>query len=137
MDRFCWIPSALQMALEKFDANQGSQPDMMCLGTLNHGTRCLRYSWATPGPSIVLLQGINLAALEHPWSMIISMLSKPSDLGKSVIRTINMYWNGPSPAGTSKHCRGAFLHGRFVLDSWHLAHPLTYCSMKSLSLGPS
>ncbi len=57
--------TALQMALEKFDANRGSQSDMMHLGTLNHGTRCLRYSRATPGPSIVLLQGMNLAALEH------------------------------------------------------------------------
>src|SRR6266436_9331898 len=124
------------MALEKFDANRGSQLDMMHLGTLNHGTRCLRYSWATPGLSIVLLQGMNLAALEHPWSTIVSMLSKPSDLGKSVIRSIDMYWKGPSPAGMSKCCRGAFLRGRFVLDSWHLVHPLTYCSTKSLSLGP-
>ncbi len=66
VDRFCWIPSALQMALEKFDVNQGSRSDMMHLGTPNHGTRCLRYSRVMPGPSIVLLQGMNLAALEHP-----------------------------------------------------------------------
>ncbi len=134
VDRFCWTPSALQMALEKFDANQGSQSDMMHLGTPNHGTRCLRYFWATPRLLIVLLQGINLAAFEHPWSMIMSMLSKPSDLGRSVIRSIDMYWNGPSPVGTSNRCRGAFLHGRFVLDSWHLAQPLMYCSTKSWSL---
>ncbi len=117
VDRFCWTPSALQMALEKFDVNRGSQSDMICLGTLNHGTRCLRYSWATPGPSIILLQGMNLAALEHPWSTIVSMLSKPSDLGRSVMRSMDMYWNGPSPAGTSKRCSGTFLRGRFVLDS--------------------
>ena len=131
VDKFCWTPSDLQMALEKFDANWGSWLDMMCLGTPNHGTRCLRYSWAMPGLSIILLQGMNLAAFEHPWLTMMSILSKLSDLGRSVIRSINMYWNRPSPAGTSKHCRGAFLHGRFVLDSWHLAQPLMYCSTKS------
>ncbi len=137
VDRFCWTPNALQTALEKFNAKCGSQSDMMRLGTPNHGTRCLRYSWAMPGPSIILLQGMNLAAFEHPWSTIVSMLSKPSDLGRSVMRSMNTYWNGPSPAGTLKRYRGAFLHGRFVLDFWHLAHPLTYCSTKSWSLGPS
>ncbi len=66
VDRFCWTPNALQMALEKFDVKCGSQSEMMCFGTLNQGTRCFRYSWAMPGPSIILLQGMNLAAFEHP-----------------------------------------------------------------------
>jgi len=136
VDWFYWTPNALQITLEKFDVKRGSQSDMMCFRTPNQGTRCFRYSWATPGPSIVLLQGMNLAAFKHPWSTIISMLSKPSDLGRSVMRSMDMYWNGPSPAGTLKCCSGAFLHGRFVLDSWHLVHPLMYCSMKSRSLGP-
>ena len=66
VNRFCWTPNALQMALEKFDVKHGSRSDMMCLGTPNHETRCSRYFWAMPGPSIVLLQGMNLAAFEHP-----------------------------------------------------------------------
>ncbi len=137
VDKFCWIPSALQMAFEKFDVKWGSQSDMMRLGTLNHGTRCLRYSWVMPGPSIVLWHGMNLAALKQPWSTIVSILSKLSDLGRSVMRSIDTYWKGPSPAGMSKCCRGAFFCGRFVLDSWHLVQPLAYCFMKSCSLGPS
>ncbi len=66
VDRFCWTPKALQMALKKFDVKHGSQSDMMHFETPNQGTRCFRYSWATPGPLIVLLQGMNLAAFEHP-----------------------------------------------------------------------
>jgi hypothetical protein len=52
--------------------------------------------------------------------------------GRSVIRSIATLWNGPSSAGTSRQYSGVFLrvHG-FV--SWHLAHPLTYSSIKALS----
>ena len=69
--------------------------------------------------------------------MIVRMESKPCDLGRSVIRFINTYWKGPSSTGVSKHCRGAFDRCTLVLDSWHCAHPFTYCSTNSWSLGPS
>ena len=69
--------------------NRGSQSEMILLGIPNHGTRCFKYSCATPGLSIVLQHGINLAALEQPWSTIVRMESYPLDLGKSMIRSID------------------------------------------------
>ena len=66
VDRFCWMPRLLQSVVENRDANLGSLSDMILFGTPNQGTRCFRYLSATPGPSIVLVQGMNLAALVHP-----------------------------------------------------------------------
>jgi hypothetical protein len=117
VDRFCWIPVSLQIAREKLDAKRGSLSEMIRLGRPNQGTRCRRYSLATPGPSISLVHGMNFAALEHPWSTMVRILSYPSDLGRSVMRSIDTYWKGPASTFTSKRCRGAFDRGRFVLDS--------------------
>jgi len=137
VERFCWIPSALHISFTNAEVNQGSQSEMILLGSPNQGTRCFRYSSATPVPSIIFVQGMNLAALEQPWSTIVRMESKPCDFGRSVIRSIDTYWKGPSSTGVSKCCRGAFDRCMLVLDSWQQAHPLTYCSTNSLSLGPS
>jgi len=137
VERFCWIPSALHISFANAEMNQGLRSEMILLGSPNHSTRCFRYLSATPVPSIVFVHGMNLAALEQPWSMIVRMELKPCNLGRSVIRSIDMYWKGPSSTGVLKHCRGAFDWCMLVLDSWQRAHPLTYCSMNSLSLGPS
>lgn len=118
------------------DANRGSRSEMIRLEVPNHGTRCFRYSCATPDPSIVLQHGMNLATLEHPWSTIVSIESYLSDLGRSVIRSMDTYWKGPSVGCVSKCCRVALVRGMFALDSWHFAHPLTYSSTNCLSLGP-
>ena len=118
------------------DVNWGSRSEMICFGSLNQGMRCFRYSRVTPVPLIVLLHGMNLAALEHPWSTIMRMESKPCDLGRSIIRSIDTYWKGPSSTGVSKCCRGALDRCTLVFDSWHCAQPLTYCSTNSCSLGP-
>jgi len=39
---------------------------MILLGIPNQGNRCCKYKLATPCPSMVLLQGMNFAALEQP-----------------------------------------------------------------------
>jgi len=137
VERFCWIPSALHISFTNAEVNRGSQSKMILLGSPNQGIRCFRYSSAMPVLSIVFVHGMNLAALEQPWLMIVRMELKPCDLGRSVIRSIDMYWNGPSSTGVSKRCRGAFDRCTLVLDSWQRAHPLTYCLTNSLSLGPS
>ena len=64
---------------------------MILFGRLNHGTRCFKYLLATPVPLIVLLHGMNLAALEHPWSTMVRMLSKPCNVGRSVMRSMDTY----------------------------------------------
>ena len=75
VERFCWMPLSLHIACEKLDTNQGSWWEIIRLGSPNQGVRCWRYSCATPGPSISFVHGMNLAALEHPWSMMVRMLS--------------------------------------------------------------
>jgi len=137
VERFCWIPSALHISFANAEVNRGSRSKIILLGSPNQGTRCFKYLSATPVPSIVFVQGMNLAALEQPWSTIVRIELKPCDLGRSVIRSIDMYWKGPSSTGVSKRCKGAFDQCTLVLDSWQQAHPLTYCSTNSLSLGPS
>jgi hypothetical protein len=102
VDRFCWIPVALQRAFVKWDANHGSRSEIILLGNPNQGIKCFRTLLATPCPSIVLLQGMNLAALVHPWSTMVRIESNPLDEGRSVIRSIDMYWKGPSSTGVSK-----------------------------------
>src|SRR5712691_11478733 len=128
VDKFCWIPRALHISLANAEVKRGSLSEMICWGSPNQGTRCRRYSLATPGPSIVLWQGINLAALEQPWSTMVSTESNPCDFGRSVMRSIETYWKGPSSTATSNCCSGAFKRWTLVLDSWHCAHPLMYSS---------
>jgi len=135
--RFCWIPSALHISFANAEVNQGLWSEIILLGSPNQGMRCFRYLSATPVPLIVFIHGMNLAALEQPWLTIVRMESKPCDLGRSVIRSIDTYWKGPSSTGVSKRCNGAFDWCTLVLDSWQQVHPLMYCSTNSLSLGPS
>ena len=107
MLRFCCIPVALHTALLKCNVNLGSQSEIMCLGIPNNGNRYLKYCAAMPSPSMVLLIGMNFAALEHPWSTMVRIASYFPDFGRSVIRSIETYWKGPSDTGVSKGCNGA------------------------------
>ena len=109
IDRFCFMPRLWHRVLEKCDMKQGSWSDMIHSGTPNQGTRCFRYSLAMPGLSMVLRHRINFAALEHPWSTMVKIESKPSDLGRSVIRSIDINWKGPFSTTVSKGCKGAFI----------------------------
>ena len=47
-----------------------------------------KYRVAIPGPVIMVEHGRNKAALEHPWSMIVRMVSLPCMFGRPVIRSI-------------------------------------------------
>src|SRR5712672_3311088 len=61
----------------------------------------------------------------------------PFDGGRSVIKSIDTYWKGPSVTCRLKGCKGARIRHVRVLDSWHFAHPCTYSSTVCMSLGPS
>src|SRR5712671_5206863 len=65
------------------------------------------------------------------------MESYPFDGGRSVIKSIDMYWKGPSMTCRSKGCKGARVRHVRVLDSWHFAQPCTYSLTICMSLGPS
>jgi hypothetical protein len=136
MERFCWMPRLLHSAVENRDANLGSLSEMILLGAPNHGTRCFRYSSATPGPSIILLHGMNFAALVHPWFTMVRMESNLLDFGRSMMRSIDTYWKGPCSTGVLNGWSGARSLLTFVLVSWHVGHPLTYLSTNCLSRGP-
>jgi hypothetical protein len=47
-----------------------------------------------PAPVMVVVQGRNIVPREHPWSTIVKIASKPSLLGKPVIRSMAMCENG-------------------------------------------
>src|SRR6266566_5339439 len=66
VDRFCETLSPAHKVLEKCDEKWGSRSDMILPGMPNQGMRCFKYSWATPGPLIVLWHGMNFATFEHP-----------------------------------------------------------------------
>ena len=66
MDKFCVIPSLVISAFLNWLVKWGSQLLIILEGNLNHCTMLSKYNWATPGSVIVVWQGRNRAALEHP-----------------------------------------------------------------------
>jgi len=52
------------------------------------------YSWAIPGPVIMVSHAKNMAAREHPWSTMVRMASFPFTGGNPVIKSIAIRWNG-------------------------------------------
>ena len=117
MLRFCLMPVALHTAFAKCPVNLGSLSDMMHFGMSKRGNKCLMYKVATPSPSMVLLHGMNLADLEHPWLTMVRMVLYFPDFGRLVIRSMEMYWKGPSSACVSKGCKGALWKLFLVLAS--------------------
>jgi hypothetical protein len=47
-----------------------------------------------PAPVMVVEQGRKIAAREHPWSTIVSMVSYPSLLGSPMMRSMAMWEKG-------------------------------------------
>jgi hypothetical protein len=66
LKRFCCIPKFLHIARENCDANRGSWSEIMRQGSPKNGSICFMYKHADSVPSIVLRQGINCVAFEHP-----------------------------------------------------------------------
>ena len=66
-------------------------------GSLNHHTMLSKYSCATPSLVIVVLQGRNIAAREHPWSTMVRMALCPLHSGNPVIRSMAIDWKGSVP----------------------------------------
>ena len=91
---FCCIWSFLHNALEKREVNQESQSEMILLGRPNHQYMCSMYNWATPSAVMVVIQGRNVAALVHPWSIMVSIVSFPLLFGSWVMRSIDTTLNG-------------------------------------------
>ena len=97
MERFWLIPNLVAKALAKCDVNRGSLSLMIFFRMPNHCTMLSKYSWATPAPVIVVLQGRNIAAQEHPWSTMVRMALWLRLSGSPVIRSMATLWNGRVP----------------------------------------
>src|SRR5216684_7418836 len=122
---FCWAPILVASPLPKWEVNRGSLSVMTFFGSPNHGYTFLRYKAAMPSPVIVVEHGRNRAAREHPWSTIVRMASFPLILGRPVIRSIAICWNGRESSRVVIWYKGIL--GRCVrfLFCWHVAHPAT------------
>ena len=88
VEMFQSIPSFIVMAFLNCKVNLGSLSEMILVGRPNHGYTFCRYSWAIPSLVMVVKQGMKIAALEQPWSTMVSMASFPFTWGKPVIRSI-------------------------------------------------
>jgi len=84
------------------------------------------YNFATPAASTVSLQGINIAALEQSWSVIVSIVSNPSDSGSLTIKSREMVWNGNALGSEVMGNSAGLLGFVLILDIWQVAHPLIY-----------
>ena len=74
--------------------NLGSLSEMTLVGIPNQGYTFCRYSWAIPGPVIVVEHGRKIATLEQPWSTMVSIMSFPFTWGRPIIRSIAICENG-------------------------------------------
>jgi hypothetical protein len=74
-ERFCLMPSFNARAFPKCEVNCRSQLLIILVGSLNYLYKCFRYNCMMPTLVIVMVQGMNVAALEHPWSTIVRMAS--------------------------------------------------------------
>ena len=125
VERFWLIPSLVASALAKCEVKRGSLSLMILLGMPNHRTTLSKYSWATPAPVIVVLQGRKIAAREHPWSTMVRMALWLRLSGSPVIRSIAMLWNGRVPAWLGIRYVGILCRCVRILFCWQVAHPLT------------
>ena len=85
----------------------------------------LKYSWAIPGPIMVIEQGMKTTALEQPWYTIVSIASFLFTWGKPVIRSIAICEKGLMSRVIVIPKSGVFFLWVWILFCWHVAHPLT------------
>jgi hypothetical protein len=60
---------------------------MILVGSPYLGNTYRKYSSATPLALIVSLQGIKMAALEQPWSVIVRIESYPFEMGSLTMKS--------------------------------------------------
>src|SRR5712671_3513701 len=125
VDKFCLAPILLARARPKCDVKRGSRSEIIFDGSPNHRYTLSKYSWATPGPIIVVAQGRKTAAREHPWSTIVSIESCGPFGGSPVIRSRAICWNGRASSVVGIRYSGVFLRWVTFLFYWHTAHPAT------------
>ena len=108
-----------------FAVNRGSRSDIIESGIPNRGKRLSTNSWAMSSWVAVFTVGMNITPFVSPWSTTDRIASHPSLSGKSVIRSIEQFAKGLSDFAPSMGISAGFTGDRFILNSWHVAQPLT------------
>ena len=80
---------------------------------------------------MLVVHGINTAALKHPWSMIVRKASFPLCIGSPVIRSIAICSNEQALLLVLIRKGGILLLCVWILFCWHVAHPFTYFAIHS------
>ena len=81
-----------------------------------------------PASVIVSEIGRKIAALKHPWLMIVSIALCLPIIGRPVIRSMATCWKGWPFSDTGILYSEGFGQCVQILDSWQTAHPYMYCS---------
>jgi hypothetical protein len=84
---------------------------------------------------MVLLHGMRNDALLQLWSVTMSMLLYPWDVGRSVTKSSAITWNGSAVRSVVIGNRAGFDRCVLILVIWQVVHPLMYCVMKSFIPG--
>src|SRR5579864_2198006 len=131
----CLTPSCLHNSLKKVEVNRMSLSVITFLGIPTKGkTRSLK-SVATPGASMVSLQGSKMTALVQSWSVMVRMESYPFEMGSLTIKSIEIVWNGCALGAGAIGCKGGRLGWVLLLFCWQTAHPRMYSLMYQFTSG--
>jgi len=121
----CSIPSPFMNAFIDLAMNQGSQSDMALSGMLYRLNRLLVRSLAISSELASFVVGTNIIPFVSPWSTMDKIESFPCDLGRSVIRSIEIWENGQLFFAAGIPCSGGLNGWRFILYFWQFSHPFT------------
>jgi hypothetical protein len=81
------------------------------------------------------LQGRRITALVQPWSVMVMMMSCPSDRGNLVMKSIAIWKNGIGSLSGIMGSRGGVFCHVIVLFAWQVAHPFMYSLTSLLKVG--
>src|SRR5579863_8262628 len=135
MLRFCLIPSCAHSSLKNVEVKHVSLSDMIRFGRPTKGNTRSLNSLATPSASIVSLQGTRMTAFVQSWSVMVIIVSLPSDIGSLTIKSTAMVWNGRASSCSVIGFSGGLLRCVMGLLAWQIAHPFTYWCTNSLQWG--
>src|SRR5712671_2999825 len=84
------------------------------------------YRVATPAASTVSLQGMKNAAFEQSWSVMVKMVSCPSDTGSLTMKSRLIVWKGSAFASLVMGNKGGLVGFVLTFVIWQVAQPLMY-----------
>ena len=121
---FNLMPSSRPNSLNACEANCGPLSDIALSGRPKRLYSELSKIVPVCSAVIVLLHDSKITPFVDPWSTTTMIESNPSDIGRSVIKSIVMRENGRGCSDLTG-CSGGFVRCRFILCCWQRAHPLT------------